>query len=51
MINLLNKTDYFIKHDICLIKTYDFLKNDKFANEKWKGVKSEKNKSISAGLQ
>ena len=34
-----------------LIKTHDFIKNDKFANKKWKGVKSVKNKSISAGLQ
>ena len=25
-----------------LIKTYDFIKNDNFANKKWKGVKSEK---------
>ena len=31
MINLLSKTD-------------DFIKNDKFANKKWKGVKSEKMK-------
>ena len=28
-----------------LIKTYEFTKNDKFANEKWKGVISEKIKA------
>ena len=38
MINSLSKTDDLIKHD-------------KFVNKKWKGVISEKNKSISAGLQ
>ena len=32
-------------------KTYDFIKEYKFADKKWKGVKSEKIKSISAGLQ
>ena len=34
-----------------LNKTHDFTKKHKFANEKWKGVNSDKNKSISAGLQ
>ena len=32
-------------------KTDDFVKNDKFVNQTWKGVISDKNKSISTGLQ
>ena len=33
-----------------LSKTFDFIENVKFDNEKWKGVTSEE-KKISAGLQ
>ena len=42
MINLFNKTDDFIKMINLFNKTYDFTKNEKFANEKQKGVISEK---------
>ena len=30
MINLLSKTDDFMKNDKFIAKTYDFIKNDKF---------------------
>ena len=33
-----------------LIKTHDFIKNDKFANNKWKGVISERKKEEKRAL-